>query len=265
MFRIRLIISCIFFSLLLFGHSPVYSFGKNGHRIVAQIAENHLTPKVLQEIMLITNGRSLAQLSTWPDAIRSDKNWDRAKPWHYISIDDHETIENFKRSNRGDVLDALQRFESQLRNPEVKGEKRWQALAFYVHFIADIHQPLHVGRRDDRGGNNIAVKWFGKPSNLHRVWDTQLIEGQQLSYSEYVDFIDHANEEEIIKWQLATYLDYAKESKALRKQVYDFDEQSNGVINLGFNYSDNNINTLNQQLLKAGIRLAGRLNTIFEQ
>lgn len=228
-------------------------FGQNGHRIVARLAENHLTEKARDALMEITNGRQLAQLANWADEIKSDPNWDHAKPWHYISIDDDESWDNFERSPDGDILEALARFEKRLKDPNISREEKWQALAFYIHFVGDIHQPLHVGRRDDLGGNTIDIFWFGEKMNLHRVWDTELIENQRLSFTEYATFLDHFSSEEIKEWQAASYLDWAKDSRALRNQVYDFAESGK----LYYKYASQNTPALNRQIAKAGIRLAG--------
>ena len=209
--------------------------------------------------MAITNGDPLAKLANWPDSIRSDKNWDYAKPWHYISIDDDEVFNGLLRNEAGDILQALSDFEKKLRDKTISMQEKWQALAFYIHFVGDIHQPLHVGRRDDRGGNDITVTWFGKTKRLHAVWDSSIIENQKLSYTEYADFLNNLSADTINLWQNAVYLDWAKESKALRQGVYDLPENKE----LSYQYAYKNTPILNERVAKAGIRLAGMLNDIF--
>ena len=249
------------FSLL---HSrPVLAFESKGHRIVARIAQNHLTPEVQARIDVITEGRSLAQLSTWPDKIRQDVDWKHAAPWHYIAIDDGESFDTLVRNPKGNVLRELKKRERELRDPNVQGAKKWQALAFYIHFVGDIHQPLHVRRRDDKGGSAIVIEWFGEKTNLHMVWDASLIERENLSFREYADFLDRASEPQIKLWQAADYLDYAIESKAMRAKAYEFGDQRTSLPKLGYKYHFKNIDDLNRRLLQAGIRLAGKLNEIF--
>lgn len=240
-----------------------WAFGKNGHRIVAHIAEAHLTPEAKFAIKQIAGKYQLAQLATWPDEIKSNPSWDYAKPWHYISIDDDESFEGLSRSSNGDILSALQHFEEVLTNIKTNKIKKWQALAFYIHLVGDIHQPLHVGRRNDRGGNDISVKWFTQDYNLHAVWDTALIENQQLSYKEYASFINKATTEQIKSWQTSSYIDWAKESKNLRNKAYDFGNQSTGTAQLSYKYAFKNTKIVNTRLLIAGIRLAGKLNSFF--
>jgi hypothetical protein len=248
--------------IITLAHLPIntaFALGPNGHRIVAKIAEDNLEPSAKQALMAITNGAPLAKLANWPDNIRSDKSFDYAKPWHYISIDDDEVFVGLQRSESGDVLKALSDFENKLRDKTITKEEKWQALAFYIHFVGDIHQPLHVGRRDDRGGNDIVVKWFGNQTKLHAVWDSKLIENQKLSYTEYAEFLNNQTVDTIHEWQNTVYLDWAKESKANRASVYDLPEDKD----LGYAYAYKNTPILNEQISKAGIRLAGMLNKIF--
>lgn len=242
-------------------------WGPNGHRIVGEIAERHLTEAARQGVSAILGAdESLAEAATWPDDIRSDPAWGHAAPWHFVSIDDHETLATTARSEEGDVLEAMKRFEAVLRDPEAPKERKVEALRFYVHFVGDVHQPLHVGRRDDRGGNSIRVRWFREPRNLHSVWDSGLIESEELSFTEYVRFIDDATKEEIGAWQAAPYEEWVRESFCLRSQVYHFGAEAASEPGeeprLGFGYAFHQGPTVDRRLLEAGVRLAGHLNAI---
>jgi len=117
--------------------------------------------------------------------MRSDPAWHHASPWHYVNIGDDETYETAQKNPEGDVVEAIQRLTGVLRDSQATPQDKVVAVKFLVHFVGDIHQPLHVGRHDDQGGNTIQVQWFGAPSNLHKVWDEQLIEAQKLSFSEF--------------------------------------------------------------------------------
>ncbi len=238
--------------------SPATAWGPNGHRAVGQVAENHLTPEARAALEELMGHESLARAGTWPDEIRSDPAWNRASPWHYISIDDDETLETTERNPRGDVLEAMERFEAVLRDPAASREDKVVAVRFLTHFVGDVHQPLHVGRRGDRGGNEIVVLWFGEPSDLHAVWDHEMIESQRLSFTELVRFLDHPAPEQVAAWQAAGYREWIAESFALRDQVYDL-----GDRRLGYEYSFHNMPTVERRILQAGVRLAGLLNSIF--
>lgn len=264
----------------LIGPAPVFGWGENGHRITAEIAERNLDPHTRRVVREILGEEHMAEIATWPDDIRSDKSWDFAKPWHFYSIDDGVSFEDNEISPKGDVVQKLRDFESFLRDPDAKtmqvGGKtinKREALAFYVHFVGDIHQPLHVGRRADRGGNKILVEWFGDEVNLHSVWDEHLIESTHLSYTEFSTFLNRVSDEDKESWQRTDYLDWAEESIAFRDEVYDFGEPKEprylnippapGPPVLSYDYRSKSLPIIRDRLQKGGVRLAGKLNEIF--
>jgi hypothetical protein len=246
-------------ALLLAMPSAAFAWGPNGHRIVGRIAMHHLTDEAARAVCLL-GPEGLDQVSTWPDEIRSDPSWKKADPWHFISIDDEETLETTQRDPAGDVLEAIQRFTAVLRDPQASQSSKQEALKFLVHFVGDLHQPLHVGRRADRGGNSIKVSLFGQDTNLHSVWDVGLLESEKLSFSEFAGFLDHPTLLEIQTWQGSTPADWAAESKAVRGQVYEI-----GDGKLSYDYAFKAMPLIKRRLLQGGVRLAGLLNSIFSQ
>ena len=139
-------------------------------------------------------------------------------------------------------------------------KKKKIALKFIIHVIGDLHQPLHVGNGNDRGGNDIKVEWFGEPSNIHAIWDSKLIDFQKLSFTEYANYLTlNEDRSQISKWQKAEVLDYVYESQKLRKQCYEFSEP-----NLKWEYFYKNKTLLETRLLQGGVRLSGELNRIFK-
>jgi nuclease S1 len=247
--------------LLLTVPASVLAWGANGHRIVGKIAANHLTDEAALAVACLIGPEGLDQASTWADEIRSDPNWKKADPWHFISIDDNETLETTARDPKGDVLEAIERFSAVLRDPQATRQAKQEALRFLVHFVGDVHQPLHVGRRADRGGNSVEVTFFGDKTNLHSVWDTGLIENEKLSFSEFVAFIDHPTLKELQEWQAAPPADWVRESKAARDRVYKIPADKK----LSFPYAFENMPVIKKRLLQGGVRLAGLLNSIFAQ
>lgn len=239
--------------------SPAAAWGPTGHRAVGRIAESHLAPETARAVACLMGAESLAEAATWPDEIRSDPAWKRADPWHYVSIDDGETYETTAKNPGGDVIEAIGRFEAVLRDPAAPRQARIEALRFLVHFVGDVHQPLHVGRRADLGGNLIEVTWFGDKSNLHSVWDSGMIDHDGLSFSELAAFVDHPTRAEIAAWQSGGVLDWARESFGHRAQVYDL----GGTSKLSWEYSYRNLPLVKRRLLQAGVRLAGLLDRVF--
>lgn len=248
--------------VLLLVPALAFSWGKTGHRVVGQIAENHLSPKAAKAVRELLGPDSLAEVSNWADEIRSDPSWKRADPWHYVNIPDGETYEAMSKNPAGDVIVALKKFEATLRNPAAPKEERIQALKFMVHMIGDLHQPLHAGKRDDLGGNRVSVHWFRgvEATNLHTVWDDLLIEQEKLSFTEWTRFLDHPTAAELKDWQASSYVAWMEESFKLRDRCYDFKPE----LPLSYEYVYKSLPIVKQRLLQAGVRLAGTLNSIFQ-
>lgn len=239
-------------------------WGRVGHHVVGEIAQRHLTERAAAAVHELIGPETLARVSTWADEMRSSPDdrdyWRRASVWHYISINDDETFETARRNPKGDIMSALHRFERVLRDPRAEKSEKAKALKWIVHLIGDLHQPLHVGRREDRGGNDVLVTWFGEASNLHRVWDTEMIGSKSLSFTEYTEFLDHFDEDQIREWQSTPARTWLQESFDLRRQVYEV-----GDRRLGFAYGFKGAPIFERRLQQAGIRLAGLLNSIFEK
>lgn len=224
-------------SILLIWSSPAEAWGPNGHRIAGQIAENHLTDAARKGIAELVGRASLAQISTWADEIKSDPSWQHASPWHYINVPPGQAPETARRSSRGDVVEAIQRFEKVLRDRSAGKKERADALKFLVHLVADIHQPLHTGYGSDRGGNDIRVHWFDESTNLHSVWDEHLVEHHRLSFTEWVRFFGHAEPGEIDAWRRSTVWDWLRESRSMLPAVYDYGGSSSAKTPyLGYAY-----------------------------
>lgn len=237
--------------------SNTFAWGPTGHRIIGEIAERHLTKKARKKVLKVLDGESLAMVSNWMDFIKSDHSYDSLKSWHYVTI---PAWENYHHEGelKGDVLQAIHRFKLELETGDYSVDEAF-AIKCLVHLVGDVHQPLHVGNGNDRGGNDIKVKWFGKSSNLHRVWDSEMIDSQQLSYTEYANWIDTATKDQITKWKPYNLEEWAKESMSFRSSIYSFPEEGK----LGYRYMYDHIKSVNLRLLQAGIRLAEILNEIY--
>ncbi|MFT7619194.1 MAG: 5'-nucleotidase (lipoprotein e(P4) family) [Planctomycetota bacterium] len=254
------LVTCFFISQAI----CVEAFGPTGHRVVAKIAEAHLSPRTKAVIHEILGTQSLIQISTWADEIRSDPRWRHAGPWHYVSIEDGGSYRPGPMKSLGnpkDIVQAIAHFRSVLKDLAQPKAKRAEALKWVVHLVADIHQPLHVGRSKDKGGNSIKATWFGEKTNVHAIWDEGLIESTKLSYTELSAFINHATEEEKTSWRQSTVMDWAKESMSHRDQVYSVprSDRSGSYV-----YAFKNLPLVKTRLNQAGIRLAAMLNAILD-
>lgn len=249
-------LSCI---VLLLLSIPVFAWGPTGHRVTGKIAEVYLTKKAKKKLDQVLKGKSLAEVSTWMDEIRSDDQYDYTHDWHWVTLPDGMTYEQAEKNPKGDAIASIERLMDELEKGGLSPLQEAEHVKILVHLIGDIHQPLHVGTGEDRGGNDVKVKWFRAESNLHRVWDSGMIDHKKYSYTELAEIIDKTTKQDIEKWQAATVRDWAEESKALREQVYDLP----GDKNMGYKYVYHNWETVELRLLQAGVRLAGVLNKIY--
>lgn len=235
-------------------------WGQIGHRTTGHIADQLLTDNATERVKKILEGNSLAEVSTWMDEVRSDNNFRFMSPWHYCTIPEGKTYQEAGTPEEGDIIWAIDKMITEIKSGDLDAEQEAINLKVLVHLVGDLHQPLHVGNGTDRGGNDARVQWFGGNSNLHRVWDSEMIDGKQLSFTELADFIDDPLTDELVsEWQSTNVLDWAYESQALLKQVYKYPENGR----LSYEYSFLNFDTVELRLLQAGVRLAGLINEIY--
>jgi hypothetical protein len=237
------------------------AFGPIGHRIAGRLAEPHLCAAAHEEILRLGAGESLAEIGLWADRIRSDPDWRHTAPWHYVNIDDgasEAAIRAYRHAPEGDVLWAVERFETALADRARPAPERTDALRLLVHFVVDVHQPLHVGRAADRGGNEIAVRLGSTETNLHRFWDSDVLELRGLSAERYARRLAPrlrgaaAGTEDVAAW--------AAESMALRGLVYDFAPARSGAVVLRPEYLETARSVTEDRLVAAARRLAATLN-----
>ena len=241
------------------------AWGMLGHRITGQIAQSYLTPKAKQAIHAILGDSMIAMSSNWADFIKSDTVFKYADPWHYINLEDGLSYAGMqaylKQDTAVDAYTRLNFLAKQLKNKKLPLNSRRFYLRMLIHIAEDLHQPMHVSREEDLGGNKIKVLWFGDSTNLHSVWDEKLIAYQQLSYTEYANVINHATSQQVREWQQQPISQWLYDSYGIAQQLYSEIKQPNQRLSFRYNYD--HVATLNQQLLKGGVQLAGLLNSIF--
>ncbi|MSR08130.1 MAG: hypothetical protein EXR82_01125 [Gammaproteobacteria bacterium] len=239
------------------------AFGPAGHRVAGHIAEQHLCAETRVALKPLLAGMPLADAGLWPDWIRQLPEWEHTKPWHYLNVSDRGSIARAARQNPDNVLVALERFEQELADTSLGDQRRGQALRFVVHFVVDLHQPLHVGRATDRGGTLIPVVLAGRTTTLHAVWDgEQLAPAGPRNARERAALLPDPPAAERRRWLLASPVDWARESQALRPQVYDYPDPGGLPVALPAAYLERARASVDQRLIMAGIRLAGRLNAL---
>ncbi|RPD98196.1 S1/P1 Nuclease [Aureibaculum marinum] len=235
-------------------------WGPTGHRTTGKIAESHLKKRVLKKIDKLLDGQSLAFVSTFGDEIKSDKRYNEFYSWHYINMPFDKTYETSKKNPKGDLVTGINKCIEVLKDNNSTKEDKAFYLKMLVHLVGDLHQPMHIGRPEDKGGNTIQVQWFGRGTNLHRVWDSDMIKEWGMSYLELADNAEDLSKAQIKVIEQGTVIDWVNEVHQTTKKVYNSVKVGE---NLRYQYNYDHFNTARHQLQLAGIRLAKLLNDIF--
>jgi len=246
------------FIILMLSATLVFGWGKTGHRVIGIIAEENLSPKAKEQISLFLGHSDLARIANWADDIKSDSTWDHSHDWHYCTIIEGKGYEGPEAGGR--AVQKLNEFSKMLKGGILGKKDHIDVLRFVVHIVGDLHQPLHVGNGTDRGGNSVDVTWFREETNLHRVWDSQMIDNMQYSYTEYAQQIQlgMTPEQKTILMD-PNVVGFINESRSLHEQVYDI-----GNGNLSWKYIYKNRELMEDRLLKGGFHLAAILNNIYD-
>jgi len=240
------------------------AWGPAGHRIVGHIAEMNLDPQVLKTIQREFNIKHLANVATWADDIR--KSGDRLDFQHYTNIAaGHRTYHQPRDCPRKRcVTEKIKEYERVLQSSAASPKIRKEAFKFLVHLVADVHQPMHLGYEKDRGGNDIAVFFGNKPTNLHRVWDHDLIFLKGRTQAQFARHLNAAITPENKKqWRGGTPEEWSNETRALVLD-YGYLLQFSRGRELSLDYIRQGRKIVEEQLQRAGISLAGMLNRLFK-
>lgn len=257
--HIVLIISLLGLGLSSYAHA----WGQTGHRVTGKIAEHYLSDEAKAAIASILPNESLAEASTYPDEMRSnpDHYWQKvAGPFHYVTVPEGKNYVEVGAPEQGDSYTALAEFTKTLKDLDASQADKQLALRFAVHIIGDLHQPLHAGNGTDRGGNDVKVEFFWEDSNLHRVWDSGLIDRKDLSFTEWSDWLNNKiSAQQAQEWMTTDPLVYIAESASIRDEIYPNGEK------LSWDYLYNHIPTVKLRLQQGGVRIAAYLNSVFAE
>lgn len=242
-----------------FANDMVWS--KTGHRVVGEVAEVYLSRKAKKAIAELLDGQSLAAVANFGDEIKADGKYREFSAWHYVNFPADKKYTDVEPSEYGDLVTGIDKCITIVKNPNSSRADKVFYLKFLVHLIGDLHQPMHVGRLEDKGGNDIQLQWFGRGSNLHRLWDSNMIDDYGMSYTELANKLPKISKDEVKELQKGTVLDWVEESQDIANQLYESVEVGE---KLGYQYGYKWWGTVEEQLQKGGIRLAMVLNDMFK-
>ncbi|WP_396600797.1 S1/P1 nuclease [Algibacter sp. R77976] len=255
----------IFFIAILFvipvkSHATADFWGQTGHRVVGKIADDYLCGKAKREVKRLLKRKSLAFVSTFADEIKSDKRYNEFYTWHYINMPHDVNYEDSKINPKGDLVTGIEYCKKIISDDTSSDDDKAFYLKLLIHLIGDLHQPMHVALQEDKGGNDFKVQWFYEDSNLHRVWDSEMIDSFDMSYNELAENADVLSKKQVKSIQEGSLIDWVNETYQLTKKVY---ASAKPDENLRYRYSYDNFKTVRSQLQIAGIRLAKVLNELF--
>lgn len=248
------------FNFCLIGASiALISWGFKGHRAVATIAQKHLTSNTAYVVSAYLKGESMAEVATWAD--ENENNMTAA--WHFLNLPLGLTHEQFVKAvgeSDNNVYSAILKTEASLTDKSLTPDQKNEALKYLIHLVGDAHQPMHVSRKEDKGGNTIQVRFDDKGTNLHSLWDSKLIDHEGLSESDIIKTYDAATAAQVRQWQSDSPMEWIWESYQISSELY---AQVKPGQNIDEAYYQKYIPVIRRRIDQAGIRLAGELNKLF--
>ncbi len=237
------------------------AWGQKGHDIVAFIAECHLTDSARTEVDRLLAGYSMVYWSNWADSAKYTKEYKYTAPWHYRNVEEGQTPSSTPTHKDGDVVWAVEEMTRRLQDSSLSKEEHTFALKLLIHLVGDLHCPMHAGRSSDSGGGRIPMTFFYEATNLHVVWDSQLIDRvHDWSYTEWADQIDRLSPNQEASVVSGAPSDWFSESYAVAVEIYKDAKRSQEE---SYDYRDKYQLALETQLRNGGLRLAEILNKIY--
>jgi hypothetical protein len=249
--------------------STARAWGRDGHEIIGELAQSYLAPRAQTEVeKLLAPGERLAKIANWADDYR--KQCPNTGPWHYVNIPLAAPTYDSARDcaePRGCVVSATERELAILADAQATADDRSRALRWVVHFIGDLHQPLHSGDRADHGGNNLRVRFAGRSANLHSVWDYELLSWTGRNVRDYVSMLARSlTPSDVRRFKRGSVRDWVVQAQRVARRVYPklpAATAPKSPLELGDDYAQRMLPILDEQLLRAGVRLAAALDRVF--
>lgn len=238
------------------------AWGQKGHDVTAHIAERHLTPATQAAIDSLLDGKSIVYWANWLDNASHTVDYAHTKTWHYRNVDADKNYNTMPANPNGDVTTGIRYCIRVAADTAQTTDNRALALKMLVHLVGDLHQPMHMGHATDLGGNRVKVKYFGRESNLHSIWDSSLLESaHKWSYTEWADQLDRLDQMQEITILSGNIDDWAIRNVDNAATIYKATPDGSSL-----SYNDVALWSplIEDSLLQGGLRLAHILNSIFD-
>jgi hypothetical protein len=242
----------------------VYGWGGEGHILVARLAAARLSPRVTARIAEILGpNTTLAGIASWADQVRNARK--ETGPWHYIDIPiDKPHLDMLRDCPKGEcVIAKIEELRRTLADKSTPPEKRKEALMFVVHFVGDMHQPLHCSDNHDKGGNDAKLEFFGRPTNLHSLWDSGLLARMGTEDALFAELAKELTPKRAKNFAKGSVRDWAEQSHR-QGQLVVYGSlpkvEAGAAIQLSESYEKTGDPVVKEQIERAGVRLAKVLN-----
>ncbi|MCF6262064.1 MAG: S1/P1 nuclease [Xanthomonadales bacterium] len=255
-------------SLLVSISANSYSWGRDGHAIVGKIAIDRIAPQTrdwLAEILGDTSNQTLYFSCNWPDIVREQDQYDPTRPFHYVNLPRGVRHYNAERdcADGRCVTEKIKYFAARLQQSELPKVERIKAFNWLCHLLGDLHQPLHAGFKDDRGGNDVKVKFHGASIRLHQLWDTGVIRrrySRWLALASQLQAKAQPDKALELPWQLSSVEGWTNESHqlVLGDKIYP----PKGRVKISKAFEQQADLLIKQRLSTAGLRLATILTAV---
>ena len=250
------IAALLFIIILVSASERSMAWGKKGHELVAEIAFKFLNDSTKKIVKGYLGNLSIEEAANWMDDERGNTYYNYMRTWHYLDIDKGQ---NYTPSSERNIITVLHSAIVELRlYKTIKRKDTKRDLLLIFHLVGDLHQPLHTGYADDKGGNSVEITSPAVSGNLHSVWDTQIIDAKNITLDSCMQLYATLDTAEIEDLKKINELKWMYQSRSLLDTVYSFKNNF-----LDQHYIDNNALIIKKQLVKGGIRLAAILNEVF--
>jgi len=234
-------------------------WGYDGHWIVGAVAWRYLDPPAQAAVLDLLDGKRLADVASWADEVKKDRE---EQHWHWLNVPRPATSVGRDAAAGENVVGAIERYSVILGDSSASRRERSEALKYLVHYVGDVHQPLHVSYADDAGGNRVAVEFFGDETDLHSVWDTGILRRHNDDRAEFAgELLQSITPERLAVLRVERDpVAWANESLALTRQIYaDLPGYRGRLLT---RYQKAHVAIVERRLVAAGVRLAALLNRI---
>lgn len=255
-------------TLLISISSNSYPWGRDGHAIIGRIAIDQVSPETrdwLAQIIGDTSNKTLRFACNWPDIVREQDQYSPTRPFHYVNLPRGASEYRSERdcANGRCVTEKIKYFAARLDQEALVKSERSKAFNWLCHLVGDLHQPLHAGYADDRGGNDVSVIFHGTSMRLHQLWDTGIIRRRHSNWQEFTRELQARQSPDPLngqQWQLSEVDEWTNESHQLVVGDKVYPATGNGSISKEF--EDQADLLIQQRLITAGSRLARILTAI---